>query len=181
MSSTIPRSTSTVTVRAINAGKITFLPASLFFEPVLPGYEGLLGPVYTFLIEHPTKGKIMYDLGMRKDQEKYAPAVQGFFDLFRELGGYDMGADEGETVSEQLMKGGVELGSVNAVIWSHTHFDHIGIPSSIISGKFDNYFCTGDISVAGMERSVGGILRRRSIAWREIDRRPRNIIYAYVR
>ncbi|KAK0184147.1 beta-lactamase-like protein [Armillaria mellea] len=133
MSSTIPRSTSTVTVRAINAGKITFLPASLFFEPVLPGYEGLSGPVYTFLIEHPTKGKIMFDLGMRKDQEKYAPAVQGFFDLFRELGGYDMGAEEGETVSEQLMKGGVELGSVNAVIWSHTHFDHIGDVSTFPS------------------------------------------------
>ncbi len=117
MSSTIPPSTSTVTVRAINAGKITFLPASLFFEPVLPGYEGLSGPVYTFLIEHPTKGNIMFDLGMRKDQEKYAPTVQGFFDRFRELGGYDMGADEGGTVSEQLVKGGVELSSVNAVIW----------------------------------------------------------------
>lgn len=37
-----------------------------------------------------------------------------------------MGVDEGKTVSEQLMKGGVELDSVNAVIWSHTHFDHIG-------------------------------------------------------
>ncbi|KAK0468557.1 beta-lactamase-like protein [Armillaria novae-zelandiae] len=126
MSSMVPPSTSTVTVYAIKAGKITFLPASLFFEPVLPGYEGLSGPIYTFLIEHLTKGKIMFDLGMRRDQEKYAPAVQGFFDLFREMGGYDMGADDGETVSEQLVKGGVELDSVNAVIWSHTHFDHIG-------------------------------------------------------
>ncbi|KAK0207449.1 hypothetical protein IW262DRAFT_1469550 [Armillaria fumosa] len=115
MSSTVPPSTLTVTVHAIKAGKITFLPASLLFEPVLLGYEGLSGPIYTSLTKHPTKGKIMFDLGMRKDQEKYAPAVQGFFDWFRELG-----------VSEQLVKGGVELGSVNAVIWSHTHFDHIG-------------------------------------------------------
>ncbi|KAK0207242.1 hypothetical protein IW262DRAFT_1536752 [Armillaria fumosa] len=157
MSSTVPQSTSTVTVRAINAGKITFLPASLFFKPILPGYEGLSGPIYTFLIEHSTKGKVVFDLGMRKDRERYAPAVRGVFDRFRELGGYDMGANDGETVSEQLMKGGVELDSVNAVgtvslvmdkrkrtgimhviaegpdranaptvIWSHTHFDHIG-------------------------------------------------------
>ncbi|KAG7443530.1 uncharacterized protein BT62DRAFT_1034482 [Guyanagaster necrorhizus] len=124
MTSSIPSSTSTIIVHTINAGIINFLPASLFFKPILPGYKGLSRPVYTFLIEHLTKRKVIFDLGMRKDQEKYVPVVQRFFDLFRELGGYDMGTDASKTVSKQLVKG-VDLGSMDAVIWSHTHFNHI--------------------------------------------------------
>ncbi|PBK91176.1 hypothetical protein ARMGADRAFT_1107120 [Armillaria gallica] len=74
------------------------------------------------------KGNIMFDLGMRMDQEKYAPVVQGFFNLFRELGRYDMGSDEGEMVSEQLVKGGVysicTLPNSNFA-YSLTHFNYI--------------------------------------------------------
>ncbi|KAF9023233.1 hypothetical protein BDZ89DRAFT_1070106 [Hymenopellis radicata] len=64
----------------------------------------------TFLIEH-KKGKVLFDLGARKDREGLAPAVPEVVL---------------EDVSEQLVKNGIPLKDIQAVIWSHNHFDHIG-------------------------------------------------------
>ncbi|KAK0432266.1 hypothetical protein EV421DRAFT_1719649 [Armillaria borealis] len=52
----IPPSTSTVVVKALNVGQLKCLLASLFFTPVVEGHEFFSGPIYAFLVEHPTKG-----------------------------------------------------------------------------------------------------------------------------
>ncbi|KAF9012852.1 Metallo-hydrolase/oxidoreductase [Hymenopellis radicata] len=126
----VPASDATVVVKAINVGgDDTFSPASFFLEPVLEGYEGAYGPVYSFLIEHPTKGKVLFDLGYRVDEENFAPAVKGLLALWASMGPYKMQANG--DVASRLKDGGVDLASIDAVIWSHSHLDHTGDMSTL--------------------------------------------------
>ncbi|KAK0500233.1 beta-lactamase-like protein [Armillaria luteobubalina] len=121
----IPPSDSVVTVKAINVGTdATLSPASFFLQPVLNGFEGAYGPIYAFLIEHPLKGRVMFDLGIRKDQENLSPAVQGLLEIWNSMGPYSLVVDG--DVAQRLTAGGVDLESIKAVIWSHSHLDHTG-------------------------------------------------------
>ncbi|KAF1952400.1 Metallo-hydrolase/oxidoreductase [Byssothecium circinans] len=105
----IPASTAAVTVRLINP--VHFGPAivSHFLAPPIDRVEALadLQPSFSFLIEHPSGRKLVFDLGFRKDFENYSPAIR-----------------------DQLLRGGVKGADVEAVIWSHGHWDHIGDPST---------------------------------------------------
>lgn len=107
-----------VTVKAIDAGFVE-MAASLFFVNPIFG-PSFTGPIYTFLIEHPNGQKLMFDLGIRKDQEKLPPRVAESWRAAAELGPFQMRVDE--DVSEQLTKGGVDLSSINAVIWRSVMF-----------------------------------------------------------
>ncbi|KAL0562438.1 hypothetical protein V5O48_019649, partial [Marasmius crinis-equi] len=117
---TIPSSDSMVSVKAFDILRSTSsVPANVFLEPVLPGREAMVGlPAYSFLIEH-GKRRVMFDLGPRKDMENYAPKLK---EGFPSLPGFNVQVDK--DVVEQLTEGGVELGSIDTVIWSHTHLDH---------------------------------------------------------
>lgn len=80
-------------------------------------------PTMAFLITCPESGRrVLFDAGGRKDYWNYAPVVRDRFEKGVNVKGLrcEMG------VHEVLEKGGVGLGSVEAVIWSHWHFDHIG-------------------------------------------------------
>jgi len=117
----IPSSDATVIVKAINAADNGAAPAPMFLQPVLPGYERLPCAFFSFLIEHPTNGtRLMFDLGVRKDVANFAPPIAALF----EAGA--MAANVQKDVPTILEEGGVSLGSIKAVIWSHSHFDHIG-------------------------------------------------------
>ncbi|KAK0452796.1 beta-lactamase-like protein [Desarmillaria tabescens] len=122
----ISSSQSTVTVKAMDVGaSSTCLPAEAFIDPVLPGYETFSVPIYAFLIEHePTGKRLMFDLGMRTDQEGFSPAIQQMLKLWKSQG-FEISADK--SVSEKLQEGGVDSETINAVIWSHSHLDHCGI------------------------------------------------------
>ncbi|KAF9029937.1 Metallo-hydrolase/oxidoreductase, partial [Hymenopellis radicata] len=98
------------------------IPASLVLRPVIQGYEDWDAPVYAFLIEH-EKGKVLFDLGARKDREGLAPAVREALDTT--FLGQSVTVVL-EDVPEQLVKNGISLNDIQAVIWSHNHFDHIG-------------------------------------------------------
>lgn len=116
----VPPSDATVVVKALNVGgDATFSPASFFLEPVLEGYEGAYGPFYAFLIEHPIYGRIMFDLGYRKDEEGFSPAVKGLLALWASMGPYVM-APNGD-VAERLTAGGIDLDSIKSVIWRYLH------------------------------------------------------------
>ncbi|KAJ6631145.1 hypothetical protein B0H10DRAFT_1981080 [Mycena sp. CBHHK59/15] len=120
----IPASSSTVTVKTFDVAedfsKIK-VPAASFFKPVLPGHENYASPLYAFLIEHvATKQRVMFDLGIRKDVENAAPAL---YEVFKS-GAVSMPVKQ--DIVEQLTEGGIDVGSISAVIWSHTHFDHTG-------------------------------------------------------
>ncbi|KAL0575436.1 hypothetical protein V5O48_006527 [Marasmius crinis-equi] len=119
----LPSSSSTVSVKAFNTVDDTCqAPAALFLEPVLAGRESMASfPVYSFLIEHGSGRRIMFDLGPRKDVEAYPPKLK---ERFLSIPGFNIRADK--DIVEQLEKGGISLESVDTVIWSHTHFDHTG-------------------------------------------------------
>lgn len=96
--------------------------------PSIPGKPVFSGPAYSFLIANGTR-KILFDLGIRKDYATgYAPAVCARInDPSR---GFKVwwagGEEEARDVADVLTRGGVELGEIEAVVWSHHHWDHTG-------------------------------------------------------
>ncbi|KAK7026514.1 hypothetical protein VNI00_015594 [Paramarasmius palmivorus] len=121
MSTSIPPSSSTVTVRMINvSSKDAFVPAAFLLEPVLPGRENLPVPTFAFLIEHGER-RIMFDLGIRKDLDKLPPAQLASLSALPE---FNLTVER--DVVEQLTDEGIQPSDIDTVIWSHTHLDHIG-------------------------------------------------------
>ena len=83
-----------------------------FFEPEIKGFEALDCPAYSFLIEHPPSGrKILWDLGVRKDWENFAPRIQK---RIRD-GGWQVTVEKG--VAELLEEGGVKPEDIDSIIW----------------------------------------------------------------
>ncbi|KAK7025221.1 Metallo-beta-lactamase superfamily protein [Favolaschia claudopus] len=118
----IPPSSATVDVRVFNVVNVTLVNAAhTFIAPVVPTHEDINLPVFSFLVEHKNSNKrLMFDLGIRKDTENLAPSLQGLF---------TSGTVQGEQpfdITELLQAGGIPLESIDSVIWSHAHFDHIG-------------------------------------------------------
>ncbi|KAJ7642755.1 beta-lactamase-like protein [Mycena polygramma] len=118
----LPRSTATVSVKVFNVGNTTLVnEAHGFVAPVLPGHESINVPMFAFLVEHEgSQKRVMFDLGIRNDTENFAPSVEGFFTS----GVAQVSPHKG--IHELLQDGGISLASIDAVIWSHSHFDHIG-------------------------------------------------------
>ncbi|KAF7522902.1 hypothetical protein G7054_g11990 [Neopestalotiopsis clavispora] len=122
----IPPSTATVNVSIINTtGTIRGVNTWRFFEPSIKGHDWLATPCFAFLIQHPTLNRsIVFDLGIKKDLENLPPPL---LERFKESG-YTV--DVPKHVREILDEGGVDTQSLEAVIWSHWHFDHTGNPST---------------------------------------------------
>ncbi|KAK0209335.1 beta-lactamase-like protein [Desarmillaria ectypa] len=122
----IPSSGSTVLVKAIDVGApSSILPAAFVLEPVLPGYEGLKAPIYTFYIEHGATGKrLMFDLGLRKDPKTSAPVAKQMAALWKTKGFALDYSDK--DIFDRLQEGGVDPATIDTVIWSHGHLDHTG-------------------------------------------------------
>ncbi|KAJ7060124.1 hypothetical protein C8F01DRAFT_1294588 [Mycena amicta] len=86
--------------------------------------------MYAFLLEHttasgprtstPVTRRFMRDLGIRKDPQNSAPSIAAIVKAFPQA------LDEPKDITELLIDGGVELTSIEAVIWSHAHVDHFG-------------------------------------------------------
>ncbi|KAJ5606805.1 hypothetical protein N7537_003424, partial [Penicillium hordei] len=51
------------------------LPAEQFLSPNIDGHERLRIPSYSFLITHPSKGRVLFDLSLRKDFQNLAPVM----------------------------------------------------------------------------------------------------------
>ncbi|KAJ6515049.1 beta-lactamase-like protein [Mycena vitilis] len=118
----LPRSSATVSVKVFNVGNTTLVgEAHTFVAPVLPGHESITVPMFAFLVEHNgSQKRLMFDLGMRNDTENFAPSIEGFF-----TSGVAQ-VDPHKGIHELLENGNISLASIDAVIWSHSHFDHIG-------------------------------------------------------
>ncbi|KAL3473164.1 beta-lactamase-like protein [Aspergillus californicus] len=128
----IPDSSHTVTLQAIDTTLQLYVRAENFLNPVLPGHETWNCPAMAFLITHPETGrKVLFDAGARKDYWNYSPFTADRFAKGVNVKGLkiDMG------VHDVLSSAGIDLDSLEAVIWSHWHFDHIGdmsrFPSSV--------------------------------------------------
>jgi len=92
-------------------------------SPPMKGHEHLQVPAFSFLVEQISSGrKILFDLGLRKDWDSHPPAVMK---LISTPGwAFDIQKD----VVEVLQENGVDVakGAIEAIVWSHWHFDHTG-------------------------------------------------------
>lgn len=129
----IPDSTSTVSVSIVNTTTpLTKIPTGFFFGPPIKGFDTFDVVAFAFLVtrKDPTTNttrKIVFDLGPPKEWRQYldpgtATAIQGWVS-----GG--AGIDVSGDLADILAKGGTDLKSIESVIWSHPHWDHIGRPA----------------------------------------------------
>ncbi|KAJ6515343.1 beta-lactamase-like protein [Mycena sanguinolenta] len=129
----IPSSTATVDVRVFNVGNGSIVnAANTLFAPILPGRETAMVPLYSFLVEHGSSQKrLMFDLGIRTDPLNFTPSVASLFTS----GIIQFEQQPFKDITELLQDGGIPLASIDAVIWSHSHFDHIlSFPTELIIG-----------------------------------------------
>ncbi|KAF4981415.1 hypothetical protein FZEAL_2763 [Fusarium zealandicum] len=122
----IPQSDNCVTVKVIDNGARITGPMSFFIDPPildeLQSKQKLFAPALVFLVEHQqSKRRVVFDLGIRKNPADYPPAVLAYHKAFE--------IQTGEEVFDILRDGGVDLDTIEAVIWSHHHLDHTGNPS----------------------------------------------------
>ena len=87
----------------------------------------LTGPCFSFLIEHPSRKAILFDLAIRKDWEKL-PSYQKFVEMKWEI---NVGKDVATILKENSVD--VDGGAIESIIWSHHHWDHVGNPSTFPS------------------------------------------------
>jgi glyoxylase-like metal-dependent hydrolase (beta-lactamase superfamily II) len=84
----------------------------------------------SFLLRHQPSGRLIaFDLGIRKDYERYPSCVVG---RIKEV--FTIKVDQ--DVRESLVKGGVDPASVGHVIFSHLHWDHVGDNSPFTNATF---------------------------------------------
>ncbi|KAL4877816.1 beta-lactamase-like protein [Aspergillus karnatakaensis] len=115
----------TISVKLINP--VNFGPSQLkrFMAPQVPGLDTFArNPAFSFLLEHKSGRKLVFDLGIRKDYENYAPKIADYIPTT----GYNI--EVTQNVADILQEHGVPAKEIEAVIWSHWHWDHIGDPST---------------------------------------------------
>lgn len=120
----------TAKVQIIDSTARISAPVAHFMTPSIPGSPNLQAPAFSFLVEQPSSSrKILFDLGVRKDWQNLAPAVVKIV----ESPGW--GCDVKQNVAEILQENGVDVagGEIEAVVWSHWHFDHTGDVSTFPS------------------------------------------------
>ncbi|KAJ7130624.1 beta-lactamase-like protein [Mycena epipterygia] len=118
----IPASNATVDIKVFNVGNASLINGThAFVSPVLPGRETITFPLFAFLVEHTkTQKRLMFDLGMRHDPLNFVPSIASSF----ASGVFQL--DQAKDITELLEDGNISLASIDTVIWSHSHFDHIG-------------------------------------------------------
>lgn len=109
----------------LRRGTLLHLKPELFWQPKLEGFDGLDAPVYCFLVSHGNR-HVVFDLGVRRDWENYAPRIVS---LIKATTTVTIGTDIASMLNDNSDLG-VRADDVEAVIWSHSHFDHAGDPAT---------------------------------------------------
>jgi glyoxylase-like metal-dependent hydrolase (beta-lactamase superfamily II) len=122
----IPSASQTVDVYIIDTtSTVRNVPAHLLLSPSVEGYDWLGVPIFCFLVQHPGLGRsLLFDLGVRKDWENLSPPLLSRVDRL----GWSLHAER--DVHEILQAAGVNADKVEAIVWSHYHFDHTGNPDT---------------------------------------------------
>lgn len=106
---------------------LLYINAKLFLQPQIEGFNGSHAPIYCFLISHGDR-HIIFDLGVRKDWDKYAPRIVSLIKATTTItsGEHDVaGVLDTDTSGLNIRSKDIE-----SIIWSHNHFDHVGDPST---------------------------------------------------
>lgn len=127
----IPRSKNIVNLSIINTTSSITVPTYPFVTPAIEGHDAWTVPSYSFLIRNEAqKRTVLFDLGVRKNHENLAPA------LAEKLKSQNFRIKVEKGVREILDDHGVDTSGeyIEAIIWSHGHFDHTGDPSTFDQG-----------------------------------------------
>lgn len=127
---TLPPGNTAVSVKMINP--VNFGPAILkrFMAPDVPGLETFpTSPSLSFLIEHPSGRKLVWDLGIRKDYANYAPKIAEYIPMTK----YDIQVTK--SVVDILQENGVSGKDVEAVIWRYVSVKQPGFALSRTIGR----------------------------------------------
>ncbi|PYI23972.1 Metallo-hydrolase/oxidoreductase [Aspergillus violaceofuscus CBS 115571] len=123
----IPASGNTVEVSIIDTTARIHGPPGIFVAPEVGGFKDLNTGAYAFLVENKSQNKrVLFDLGIRKDWENLAKPL---YERLKNMFNITIEKD----VAEILTDHGIALDTVDAIIWSHTHFDHVGDASTFPS------------------------------------------------
>lgn len=95
------------------------IDAKGFIDNPVKGQETMDAPAFSFLIEHGSGRKLLIDLGVREDYHNMAPI---WFQMMAASGG-STGVEVKQGVREILEEHGISGSDIEAVIWSHWHFD----------------------------------------------------------
>lgn len=108
----LPPGKETISVKMINP--VNFGPSVIkrFMTPPVPGLETFKSaPSLSFVLEHPSGRKLVWDLGIRKDYGNYAPRIATYIPTTN----YDIQCEK--NVIDILQEHGVEGKDIEAVIW----------------------------------------------------------------
>jgi hypothetical protein len=114
---TLPAGQELVTVKLINP--VNFGPAILarFMAPPVPGLETFhTSPSHSFLLEHSSGRKLLFDLGIRKDYQNYSPKIAEYIPTTK----YDIQVTQ--NVVDILEEGGIQGNEIEAVVWRQVLF-----------------------------------------------------------
>ncbi|OAG37870.1 hypothetical protein AYO21_07976 [Fonsecaea monophora] len=117
----LPKSPSTVSVTAIDSTSRLAVPVSVLIGPPISGHDRISCPAISFLIKHAATGKhVLFDLGTRKDLSNFSPAT------VRLITQPSWTVEVDKDVADILGDNGIPPSRIDAVIWSHWHYDHVG-------------------------------------------------------
>lgn len=138
----LPRGSASVKVSALSTNRVLNVPASAFLAPDIPGTTYKDTPCLSFLIEHrDAQGavtRLLFALGIRKDWEnlppkseqdaKYVPGrhAEHVSTAVSAIEAMNIEVSTEYDVAYLLQAHGVELASIDGIIFSHWHFDHVG-------------------------------------------------------
>lgn len=117
-----------VDVAVIDGAKSHMLARMLLGSEAADG-EHLHLAHHCFLIQSPHQNrKVLFDLAFMKDADTYMPPA--LKKLLSDGGEPVMGIESSYDVPALLQSHGHDLTSIESVIWSHAHWDHVGDPSA---------------------------------------------------
>lgn len=124
----IPLSSATVGVSIIDTTtRIASLPLGAFVGPPMEGFETLTGVSYSFLITNKEDRSLLFDLGAPMNWETDLPPLAAASIEALADGGVQINIEA--YTNDILTNHSIPLESIEAIVWSHTHWDHLGRPS----------------------------------------------------
>ncbi|EPS31781.1 hypothetical protein PDE_06739 [Penicillium oxalicum 114-2] len=110
-------------ISAIDSASLSNLPLEPYFHSDLPRLQRVTVPAFSFVITNAHGRCVLFDLGLRKDWTELSPTAVA--EVYHD----NLGIQCEKDVRDILEAHEVSAESVEAIILSHHHFDHIGDPS----------------------------------------------------
>ena len=108
----IPPSNNTVNVSIIDSANLSATPSNAFYQPPITGIDYLDPvPALSFLLEHASGQKLLFDLGIAKDQSVLGSEV------VKRIAQMGWQIDVERDVADILEEHGIRKEEVDAVIW----------------------------------------------------------------